>query len=84
MTFPGQNWENPIPTEYSAISEATRYGVERKAVYSDGWKVIRSQHDDVTLVAAVDETGEDFDVEKPANIVSELLQEMPNVWTDVR
>lgn len=81
---PGHNWAEPIPDDRSVISEATRYGVERKAVYSDVWKVIRSYDDDVTLVAAVDETGEDFECEPPEGVVSELLKEIPAVWTDGR
>lgn len=60
--FNGANWFTGISEDQATICEGTRYGTERKAIYQRHEKVIRSETDDVTLGATIDETGETFGV----------------------
>lgn len=75
----GEPWDEPIPTERSAICEGVRYGPERKAVYQGEKKLIHSKVDDVTLTAAVTPEGEDFDA---AVDPEPLLDYLPNDWSE--
>lgn len=79
----GQRWQTPIPDDRSVLCEAARFGVERKAVYRDDAKVIRSAADDLTLGARVDRAkpGERF-CELPSSERAELLAFMPDSWED--
>lgn len=52
---PGEDWAEGIPPDRVAVCEAPRYGVERKAAYRGGEKVIESKVDGVVLGASVDE-----------------------------
>jgi len=81
VDIPGLDWAKDIPEDRSVVCEATRYGVERKAVYRGEHKLIRSQSDDVTLEATVTDDGESFG-ELPKDIVSSLLAELPDRWED--
>lgn len=79
----GNRWQTGIPEDRAALSEAVRFGAERKAVYRGERKAIRSKADDVTLTANVDfdEPGERF---RPvsASERQELLEPMPDEWED--
>jgi arylsulfatase A-like enzyme len=77
--FGGFAWQNGIPADRAAVCEATRYGVERKAVYRGDAKLIRSEADDVTLRARVSEEGETF-CNLPENLAASLAAELPDSW----
>lgn len=75
--FGGCTWEKQIPYDRAVISEGVRYGPERKAVYQQDKKLIRSESDDVTLTAKLTVTGEDFSSQFEQ---AELLDELPENW----
>ncbi|WP_158545696.1 sulfatase-like hydrolase/transferase [Haloferax sp. Atlit-19N] len=76
--FSGCSWgKGSIPSERSVICEGVRYGPERKAVYRQNRKLIRSEADDVTLTAELTTTGEDFNSEFE---YVELLNQLPDDW----
>lgn len=78
--FGGEDWRTPVPADRVAISEAPRYGVERKAAYRGDRKVIRSVADDVTLYATVEDgAGERFDGATDAGH-ERLLEALPDAW----
>ena len=79
---PSHSWYDPIPTDRPVICEAARYGVERKGVYQNGHKLIRSRSDDVTLTAELSEGDEVFG-EVPTHIEEELLCALPESWDDM-
>lgn len=80
--YDGQSWSDEIPAERGVVCEGTRYGVERKAVYQDDYKLIRSEADDVTLTARITDDGEEF-VDLPDVVVRRLLDQLPDEWGDV-
>jgi arylsulfatase A-like enzyme len=77
--FGGVALQDGVPADRAAICEATRYGVERKAVYRGDAKLIRSQADDVTLTARVSQSGETF-CELPEHLAESLTAELPDYW----
>lgn len=79
----GQRWQTPIPDTRAVLCEGVRFGVERKAVYRDGAKVIRSRADDETFTARVErsEPGERFE-DLSAHEREELLALLPDHWED--
>jgi arylsulfatase A-like enzyme len=79
---PGYSWHDPIPADRPVICEATRYGVERKAAYRKGYKLIRSRSDKITLTAKLTDNGEVFG-DIPAPIEKELLSALPEKWDDM-
>ena len=74
-------WQEPIPDDRAVLCEGVRYGHERKAVYGDGVKIIRSIEDDVILTAKVnrDSIGEAFD-ELDNSSIKHLLVAFPEKW----
>lgn len=81
--FPGRSWHSSTPSDSIAICEATRFGVERKAAYQAGNKVIRSETDDVTLTARIkrNKPGEEF-CELSDEVTDTLLAALPDAWDD--
>jgi arylsulfatase A-like enzyme len=79
----GRPWQSRVPADRTAICEAARFGVERKAAYRGDSKVIRSEADDVTYTARVEqsEPGEEFRT-IPAREREELLASLPDNWED--
>lgn len=81
--FGGVNWFDGIPSDRAAICEATGYGTERKAIYENDRKVIRSETADITLGATVlEESGERFDT-LSANEKQRLVDQLPAHWDDI-
>ncbi|WP_135854082.1 sulfatase-like hydrolase/transferase [Halorussus salinus] len=79
----GRRWQEPIPADRTAVCEAARFGVERKAAYRGDSKVIRSEADDVTYTAEVgrSEPGERFRT-IPTREREELLASLPDSWEE--
>ncbi|UPV76301.1 sulfatase-like hydrolase/transferase (plasmid) [Halorussus limi] len=79
----GRPWQSEIPADRTAVCEAARFGVERKAAYRGDSKVIRSEADDVTYTARVEqsEPGEEFRT-IPVREREELLASLPDNWED--
>ncbi|WP_336358121.1 sulfatase-like hydrolase/transferase [Haloarcula sp. CGMCC 1.6347] len=79
IEYSGYNWQSQIPENRAVICEATRYGVERKAVYMGENKIIRSEADDVSLKATVSSEGESFE-ELSDELTTKLIQKLPTDW----
>lgn len=79
---PGHDWHTRIPDDRTVLCEGTRYGVERKAVYSGDYKLIRSNSDNVTLTAKVSEDGEEFG-DIPEQVFQRLSDALPATWDDM-
>lgn len=79
----GRAWQSRIPADRAAICEAARFGVERKAAYRGTAKVIRSEADDVTYTARVEqsEPGEEFRP-IPTRERDQLLASLPDEWEE--
>jgi len=81
--YNGCSWHDEIPADRAVICEGTRYGVERKAIYKNNFKVIQSMSDNVTLTAEVSDNGERF-IDIPSDIREDLLSKMPSDgWEDM-
>lgn len=81
--FAGHAWQTAVPDPRAVICEATRYGTERKAVYQDGWKVIRGEADDITLFSRpMERAGEVFGEDPPPEVRDSLLGSLPDSWTE--
>lgn len=83
--FGGYDWQEGIPFDRIALCEGSRYGAERKAAYRGNMKVIRSEHDDLTLTATIGGEGEDPEACECFEIVPEadqeaLLDALPDAW----
>ncbi len=79
--LPGRNWSEEIPQKRAVLCEGVRYGAERKAVYSDQRKLIRSAEHNTTLTATVDpdvpgDTFVPFDQEE----INNLAKRLPDSW----
>ena len=74
-------WQETIPDDRTVLCEGVRYGHERKAVYGDGVKIIRSIEDDIARTARVDcdRPGETF-VELEEQTTNHLLASLPGSW----
>ena len=79
---PGHSWYDRIPADRRVICEAARYGVERKAVYQNRYKVIRSKTDDVALTAELSNRSETFG-DIPVSVEERLLDALPDSWDDM-
>jgi hypothetical protein len=80
-----QAWQTPIPENRTVLCEATRYGAERKAVYREGVKLIRSETDDVTVTSRLTgDAGDSFDGSMSDDEAQSLLDELPDYWADGR
>jgi arylsulfatase A-like enzyme len=67
----GRSLFNEVPPDRIVLTEAARYGYEKKAVYYEGWKRILSEGDDVSLGFSI-----------PAERVTEIPPEIEAVMTD--
>ncbi|MFC7019220.1 MULTISPECIES: sulfatase-like hydrolase/transferase [Haloarcula] len=76
--IPGRSWHERIPTDRAVVCEGARYGVERKAVYRNEWKLVHSKADGVTLEAKID--GEEAFGEIPDSVATVLYEELPDRW----
>jgi len=74
--YGGVSWLNGVESR-PVVCEGSRYGTERKAVYLDDRKIIRSRTDEVTLSARVTSSGEDFDAEIETD---DLVNALPGEW----
>jgi hypothetical protein len=45
----GRSLQHELPSDRVVLSESTRYGYEKRALYYDGWKRIVSEGDDTAL-----------------------------------
>ncbi|WP_435102472.1 sulfatase-like hydrolase/transferase [Halarchaeum sp. P4] len=79
IEHPGRDWHREIPRERSVICESTRYGPERKAIYRDNLKLIKSVADGVTLTAKVSDCGETFE-DMSEETVTSLERSLPDEW----
>jgi arylsulfatase A-like enzyme len=84
--FDGYPWQDPVPENRAVLCEASRYGVERKAIYRDETKVIRSEADDVWLVGTVDESRNEEDLHRlePSESPPGLADFLPDDWRTER
>ena len=67
----GRSLFNDVPSDRTVLTEAARYGYEKKAVYYEGWKRILSEGDDTSLGFSI-----------PAERVTEIPPEIEAVMTD--
>lgn len=78
----GHSWHEQIPKDRFVVCEGARYGVERKAVYQNEYKLIHSRSDDVTLTAELSEGTEEFG-DIPDSIEKRLFSQLPEHWDDM-
>lgn len=74
--YDGVSWEEGVSSR-PVRCEGSRYGAERKAVYLDDRKLIRSEQDDVTLQARITESGEEFGADID---IDDLRSALPEDW----
>jgi len=78
VAYEGRSWLGDVESR-PVLCEGSRYGAERKAVYFDDRKVIRSEEDGVTLSATLSDGGEQFDADIDAE---DLLAALPTERTE--
>ena len=74
----GHPLTSPIPPERIPLVEASRYGYEKKAAYADGWKLLVSRRDDVSVGFALPE---EEPTELPVDVDRRLAAALP-AWPD--
>jgi arylsulfatase A-like enzyme len=70
----GHAHSEPLPAQRTLLTEGSRYGYEKKAVYNSEYKLIRSKGDDTTLGFEI--PGETT-VQLPDDVESELMRRLP-------
>ena len=74
----GHPLTTPPSTDRIPLVEATRYGYEKKAVYYDGWKLLVSRRDDVSVGFSLPA---EEPVELPTEVERRLIEALP-AWPD--
>lgn len=70
----GHSHSEPLPAQRTLLTEGSRYGYEKKAVYNSEYKLIHSKGDDTTLGFEI--PGETT-VQLPDDVESELMRRLP-------
>ncbi|WP_434530800.1 sulfatase-like hydrolase/transferase [Haloarcula sp. NS06] len=70
----GHSHSDPFPAQRMLLTEGSRYGYEKKAIYDSDYKMIRSNGDDTTLGF---EIPSETTVQLPDGVESELTQQLP-------
>ena len=70
----GHSYSDSVPSERMLLTEGSRYGYEKKAIYDSEYKIIHSNGDHTTLGF---EVPSETMVELPDDVESDLMQQLP-------